>query len=81
MGQAGRYKSVIVETYLDGAKVRVRPVAGQPYPRWIDVECSKSMRKSHPLGTRFRILVKSTDREGGRPFLYSHYKWPYEVVE
>lgn len=44
------------------------------------VECSARMRNGHPVGTRFRIKAKVTDREGGTDFLYTHYKWPYQVV-
>lgn len=39
------------------------------------------MRKAYPIGTKFRIYAKETDREGGKPFLYSHFDWPFEVVE
>jgi hypothetical protein len=35
----------------------------------------------YPVGTRFRIYAKETNREDGKPFLYSHYDWPFEVVE
>jgi hypothetical protein len=45
------------------------------------VECSKAMRTQHPVGTKFRIFAKETDREGGPSFLYTHFSWPYEVVE
>jgi hypothetical protein len=80
-----QYQQVIVETY-SGRKpgksslIHVRPVAGQLFPQTMDVECSRSMRKNHPVGTKFLIWAKETDREGGKPFLYSHFDWPYEVV-
>lgn len=80
------YEQVIVETY-SGRKpgksslIHVRPVDGQPFPTTMDVECSRPMRKNYPIGTRFRIYARETDREGGKPFLYSHFDWPYEVVE
>ena len=47
------------------SRVHVRPVAGQPYPTTMDVECSRSMQKLYPVGTRFRICAKETSREGG----------------
>jgi len=80
-----QYQQVVVETYVarksgKTSKIHVRPVDGEPYPTTMDVECSRPMRKDHPVGTRFRIYAKVTDREGGKPFLYSSYKWPYEVV-
>ena len=39
------------------------------------------MRKLYPVGTKFRIHAKETNREGGKPFLYSHFDWPFEVVK
>ncbi len=80
------YTQIVVETY-SGRKpgksslIHARPVAGQIYPPSMDVECSRPMRKNHPVGTKFRIYVKETDREGGKPFLYTYYRWSYEVVE
>jgi hypothetical protein len=32
-----------------------------------------------PVGRRFRILADERDREGGKPFVYSHFDWPFEV--
>ena len=81
-----RYQQVIVETYYavkpgKSSRIHARPVAGQPFPQSMDVECSRSMRKEYPVGTKFRIYAKETDREGGKPFLYSHFDWPFDVVE
>eukprot|EP00873_Tetraselmis_striata_P040192 jgi/Tetstr1/460456/TSEL_005715.t1 len=80
-----QYQQVIVETYAatksgKSSKIHVRPIPGQLFPTTMDVECSRSMRTAHPVGTRFRIHVKETCREGGKPFLYSHFNWPFEVV-
>ena len=80
------YQIVIVETYYArksgvSTTVHARPIAGQPFPQDMDVECSRAMRTQHPIGTRFRIRAKETNREGGKPFLYTHFSWPYEVVE
>jgi hypothetical protein len=38
------------------------------------------MRARHPIGTILRIQATVTNREGGTPFLYTHYSWPYTVV-
>lgn len=80
-----QYEKIVVETFTSGesgrSKVRVRPTSGQKFPRDMVVECSKTMRENHPIGTRFLIFAKEKRREGGKPFLYSGYKWPYEVVE
>lgn len=79
------YQQVVVETYYGvkagkSSRIHVRPVQGQPFPPTMDVECSRSMRMLYPVGTRFRICAKETDKEGGKPFLYSRYDWPFEVV-
>jgi hypothetical protein len=81
-----QYQQVVVETYHavksgKSSRIHVRPVHGQPFPPTMDVECSRSMRQLYPVGTRFRIYAKETDRERGKPFLYSHFDWPFEVVE
>jgi hypothetical protein len=80
------YTEVVVETYEavkpgKSSRVHARPIEGQPYPATWDVECSRAMRQQHPIGTRFRIFAKETNREGGKPFLYTHYSWPYQIVE
>ncbi|QCB46279.1 hypothetical protein [Hydrogenophaga sp. PAMC20947] len=77
---------VIVETFYSGgesssAKVRVRPVDGQEFPTGMRVECSRAMRESAPVGSRFRLLVKPTSREGGAPFLYSNPNNKWEKVD
>jgi len=38
------------------------------------------MRKGHPVGTKFLLQAKVTDREGGGAFLYAHYNTPYQVL-
>ena len=80
------YQFIVVETYSaskagKSSKIHVRPVYGQVFPQTMDVECSKKMRTEYPVGTKFRLKVKLTNREGGSPFLYSRYDWPYEVIE
>ncbi|SPU42441.1 hypothetical protein [Brevundimonas diminuta] len=34
----------------------------------------------YKVGTIFRIKAKLTDREGGGKFLYSSWRWPFDVV-
>lgn len=80
------YQKVVIETFKSSRKgdanyIHARPIEGQPFPTWMEVECSRGMRLSHSVGTRFRVRAKETDREGGKPFLYTHYSWPYEVIE
>ena len=80
------YKSVVVETFRPAASsglhgdVHVRPVAGQGFPTTLHVECSKKLSKDYPVGTKFRIRAKLTDREGGGDYLYSYFRWPVEVL-
>ncbi|MDW9984802.1 hypothetical protein GOC13_22880 [Sinorhizobium meliloti] len=81
------YRYIEVESYLQRGsglhgEVHIRPVAGGPYPVNIRVECPREMRdtKRYKLGTKFRLKVKLTDREGGNDFLYSHHSWPYTVL-
>lgn len=77
------YIEIIVETFEDqkSGKVRVRPIEGEVYPQSMVVECARSVRHQHPIGTRFQISAKLTDREGGGSFLYSHHSWPMKVLK
>tara|TARA_B100000446_G_scaffold170667_1_gene177395 strand:+ start:141 stop:431 length:291 start_codon:yes stop_codon:yes gene_type:complete len=79
------YRKVVIETYRNiqggsSKSIRARPVAGQGLDTSMNVECSSGMRKSHPLGTKFLLEAKLTDREGGNSFLYAHYNSPYIVL-
>ena len=79
------YEQVVIETYKavksgKSSNVHARPVEGQRYPTTLDVECSRKMRSDHPVGTKFRVWAKLTDREGGGEYLYTSWRWPYEVV-
>lgn len=87
MALDGDYKEVIVESYratstggLHG-EVHVRPAPGQFYPQSLRVECAKRISTDYPVGTRFKMRVKLTDREGRGEFLYSHFGWPVEVLK
>lgn len=83
------YHFVVVESFLPDStsglhgEVHIRPVANQLWKQNIHVRCSKKLSdlSIYPLGTKFRIKAKLTDREGGRQFLHSHHSWPFEVVE
>ena len=79
------YRKVIVETYRNagepsGASLRARPLPGQGLSINLNVECSSKMRNAHPIGTKFLIHAKLTDRKGGTQFLYSSFRWKYEVL-
>jgi hypothetical protein len=79
------YRDVIVESFrISGSglhgDVHIRPVAGQGYPNGIQVECAKSLSRAFPVGTRFKIRAKLTDKEGGGEFLYSNFGWKPVVL-
>jgi hypothetical protein len=75
----------IVETFIaHGEKsrspIRVRPVAGQGLSPTMRVECSKSMRTAYPIGQKFCINAKITQRLGSPDFLYSSYRDEWNPV-
>lgn len=75
------YTVITAEVYFDASsrKNKVRPTAGEQFPPTMNIECAREIRR-YPLGTRVRLRVVDTDREGGKPFLYSSYKWAHEIV-
>jgi len=69
------YYTIIVETYYASGSglhgnIHVRPVEGQGFSQSLHVRSPKEMRRNYPVGTRFRIYAKLTDKEGGAPFLH-----------
>lgn len=80
------YRWIVVESYYPASTaglhgpVHIRPVEGQGYSTALHVECSKKLVENYPVGTRFRIRVKLTDRLGSGEFLYSYFGWKYEVL-
>jgi hypothetical protein len=79
------YRYVVVESYRESGSglhgdVHIRPVPGEGFPRGMRVECSKSLSRDYPVGTRFKIKAKLTDKENGGEFLYSYFRWKLEVV-
>jgi hypothetical protein len=87
MAQDNSYEYVIVETFIPAStsnkygRVHVRPIPGGKYPVTVHVECAKRLSTDYPIGTRFKLLAKLTDRENGGEFLYSSYRWEYEVLK
>jgi hypothetical protein len=78
------YRTVVVESYRESGSglhgdVHIRPIPGEGFPPGIRVECSKQMMR-HPVGTKFRIKAKLTDKEEGGEFLYSYFGWKFEVL-
>lgn len=86
MGRGGRrnqsdYVYITAEVFFDPERnrCRVRPIAGEVYPTARLIECSNKIHNL-PIGTRIRLKVVETEKEDGRKFLYSSYKWNYELV-
>lgn len=86
MAQDNPYEEVIVESHCPAStrslhgSVHVRPVPGGKYSTELHVECSKRLVRDYPVGTRFRLTAKLTDREGGGQFLYSYHGWRFDVL-
>lgn len=81
------YVNIMVESFKPAStsgrhgEVHIRPAAGQLFPQTMVVECSRTLKNDYPVGTKFRINVKLTDKEGGTPFLYSYFGWSFEVLK
>ena len=87
MAQDDHYENVLVESFVPKdpsgkhGKVHIRPVSGGKYASNIAVECAKKLSRDYPVGTRFMLQAKLTDREGCGEYLYSSYRWEFEVVK
>lgn len=75
----GIYRDVLVETIYEKGQVRGRPLLGQGLSQALRVECSRDVRKQHPVGTVFKLYTKIT-RIQGTPILYTHYTWSHPTV-
>lgn len=81
MAKTGPYRTVIVESFIPNATsgrhglVHIRPVSGQVFSTNLFVECSKRLMDTsrYPLGTKFKLQAKLTDRLGGTSFLYAYH--------
>ena len=78
------YREVAVESVLDARSgaVRIRPMAGQAFSPALPVHCARALAEPtrYPVGTRFLLSAKLTDRLGGPPFLYSYHGDPVVVL-
>jgi hypothetical protein len=61
-------------------EIHIRPVACHKYPATLQVACSKELSRDYPVGTRFLLIAKLTDREKGGEYLYSHPRWKANVI-
>lgn len=58
----GTYRVIIVKTHYEKRPpskipIRVRPLAGQGFPTYLNVHFSKKLRSDLPLGTLFKVQV------------------------
>jgi len=80
------YDYIIVESVLtkESGKhgpIHIKPLPGQePYLDTMYVQCSKTMSNDFPLGTKFKVRAKIIYPLDKRPFVSSHYTWPFEVI-
>jgi hypothetical protein len=87
MAQNNPYELVLVESFIPNeksgkhGKVHIRPAIESGYSTDLQVECSKALIRDFPVGTKFRLQVKLTDRKGGGEYLYSSFRWKFEVVQ
>jgi len=81
------YTDIMVESFYTHPSeprhgvIHIRPLPGQsPFEPEMFVECSNTLKHDYPVGTKFIIRAKITDRQGGTSFIYSHYSWPFKVL-
>ena len=80
------YTSILVESFYSKEPghrypIEIRPRPKQPFPRYLNVECSMKMRTDFPVGTVFRICAKMKDTPFRRQHLYTYGSWPFDVVK
>ena len=75
------YITITAEVFYDVSRRKngVRPCEGEAFSQSMKVECAKSIR-DYKVGTKVRLDVVETKKEGSKSFLYSSYKWAHEVV-
>lgn len=69
------YRQVAVQSRLIGSEIQIHPMAGQAFASTLSVQCALRLRDPvlYPVGTRFLLSAKLTDRQGGTPFLYAYH--------
>ncbi|MDC8756084.1 hypothetical protein [Janthinobacterium fluminis] len=62
--------------------MQIRPVPGQAFSPELSVQCSRRLSDTrlYPLGSKFLLSAKLTDRLGGTPFLYAYHGDPDVVL-
>ena len=63
-----KYFYVIIETLqapgeFSHNSIRAQPITGQGFPANMRVECSTSMRKKYPVGTKIKIWAQKNEQD------------------
>ena len=78
------YREVAVQSVPDPrcGRLRIRPIPGQAFAPTLAVQCARKLSDPalYPAGTRFLLLAKLTDRQGGPPFLWAYHGDPVNVL-
>ncbi len=76
------YDIIKAETYSYGGEIHMRPVAGEIYETTMNISCSKTLRNSEPVGTKFNIPVRLVvkDDQSVESYLYCHHSWEVEAL-
>lgn len=79
------YVECVVETYYESGSglhgdIHVRPSKNQPFPQHLRVRFPRSVREANDVPTRFRVMAKLSDREGGNEFIHTNHAWGYHKL-
>ncbi|NRR29863.1 hypothetical protein HSX11_06655 [Oxalobacteraceae bacterium] len=76
------YRQVAVQSVARSGKVEIHPVPGQAFSPELAVQCSRQLSDTslYPLGSRFLLDAKLTDRLGGTPYLYAYHGDPVQAL-
>ena len=79
------YIEIIVETYYESGgglhgDIHVRPAAGQAFPQHLRVRFPRAIRKANPVPSRFLVLAKLSDMDGGNEFIHTNHAWGYRKL-
>ena len=76
---------VVVESYESApasgrhGTSHVRPLRGQGWDG-LEVECPMEMRHDFPVGTKFKLTAKLSNKAGGKEYLKAPHQWGYTKI-
>lgn len=79
------YIEFIAETYYETGsglhgEIHVRPAKDQLFGQHLRVRFPRKVRYANPVPTRFRVMGKLSDREGGNEFIHTNHAWGYRKL-